>query len=114
MPRAGRIAAERMSERDQSLTDAAAPIVAAYREKILYALAVIGALVIAPFSVGNFLKGYVLIGVVSMAVVLVFVADALAIYLRRRLPVPIPVAFGIVVVALAIAIWGRGLLGIFW
>jgi PAS domain S-box-containing protein len=103
-----------MSERDQSLQDSAAPIVTAYRERVLYALAVIGALVIAPFSVGNFLKGYVLIGVVSMAVVVVFVADALAIYLRRRLPVPIPVAFGIVVVALVIAIWGRGLLGIFW
>ncbi len=114
MPLARRIAADPMSERDQSLNDAAAPIVAAYREKILYALAVIGALVIAPFSIANFLKGYLLIGVASMAVVVVFIADALAIYLRRRLPVPIPVAFGIVVLALPIAIWGRGLLGIFW
>ncbi len=103
-----------MNEREQSLRDAAAPIVTAYREKILYALAVIGALVIAPFSVGNFLNGYFLIGVVSMAVVLIFFADAAAIYLRRPLPVPIPVAFAVVVVALAIAIWGRGLLGIFW
>jgi CheY-like chemotaxis protein/PAS domain-containing protein len=95
-------------------TGAAEPIVAAYREKILYALALVGALVVAPFSIGNFIKGYLLIGCLSMAVVLVFVADAIAIYLRRRLPVPIPAAFALVVAALAIAVWERGLLGIFW
>lgn len=103
-----------MPAKSPALAEAPAPIVAAYRERILYALAVIGALVIAPFSIGNFLKGYPLIGAVSMLVVVVFIADAVAIYLRRPLPVPIPIAFGIVVVALAIAIWGRGLLGIFW
>jgi PAS domain S-box-containing protein len=94
--------------------ESAAPIVVAYRERILYALAVIATVVLLPFSIGNFIKGYILIGVVSMTVVLVFVADAAAIYLRRRLPVPIPVAFVIIMVALVIAIWGRGLLGIFW
>lgn len=98
----------------RSRNAAAEPIVAAYREKILYALAIVGALVVAPFSIGNFIKGYLLVGCVSMAVVLVFVADALAIYLRRPLPVPIPAAFAVVVVALAIAVWERGLLGIFW
>ena len=105
-----------MSETDRpaKLTGATEPIIAAYRERILYALAVIATVVLLPFSIGNFVKGYLLIGAVSMTVVLVFVADAAAIYLRRRLPVPIPVAFVIIMVALVIAIWGRGLLGIFW
>jgi PAS domain S-box-containing protein len=104
-----------MSEREHSpLGGGAEPIVAAYREKILYALAVIATVVLLPFSIGNFFKGYPLIGAASMAVVLIFVADAAAIYLRRRLPVPIPVAFVVIMIALVIAIWGRGLLGIFW
>ncbi len=104
-----------MSEKDRTpLGEGAEPIVSAYREKILYALALIATLVLLPFSIGNFVKGYALIGAASMAVVLIFVADAAAIYLRRRLPVPIPVAFVVIMVALVIAIWGRGLLGIFW
>jgi signal transduction histidine kinase/DNA-binding NarL/FixJ family response regulator len=104
-----------MSEKTPSTpAGRAEPIVAAYRERILYALAVIATVVLLPFSIGNFVQGYLLIGAVSMAVVLIFVADAAAIYLRRRLPVPIPVAFVVIMVALVIAIWGRGLLGIFW
>ena len=104
-----------MSEKERNpLGGGAEPIVVAYREKILYALAVIATVVLLPFSIGNFVKGYPLIGAVSMAVVLIFVADATAIYLRRRLPVPIPVAFVVIMVALVVAIWGRGLLGIFW
>jgi len=90
------------------------PIVAAYRERILYALAIIAIVVLLPFSVGNFLKGYLLVGALSMTVVLVFVADALAINRGWRLPVPIPLAFTTIVVALVTAIWERGLLGIFW
>ncbi|MFZ2154568.1 MAG: hypothetical protein WAV72_00390, partial [Bradyrhizobium sp.] len=53
------------------LRRAAEPIVAAYRERILYALALIATVVLLPFSIGNFVKGYPLIGAVSMAVVLI-------------------------------------------
>lgn len=92
----------------------AEPIVAAYRVRILYALAVLATTVLAPFSLMNFFKGYLLVGAVSMTVVVVFVADAVAIYLKRDLPVPIPAAFATIMVALVIAIEQRGLLGIFW
>ena len=63
-----------MTDRDTSRGDglAAEPIVAAYRERILYALALIGAVVIAPFSVLNFLKGFHVVGAVSMTVVKLF------------------------------------------
>jgi len=93
---------------------AAASIVAAYRERILYALAIIATVVLLPFGVYNLVIGYTLVGVTVLTVVAVFVADALAIHWRRRLPVPIPVAFTLIVIALLIAIWQRGLLGIFW
>lgn len=104
-----------MSEKEHSpQAGTAEPVVAAYREKILYALAVIATTVLAPFSLLNFFKGYLLVGVVSMTVVVVFVADAVAIYRKRPLPVPIPVAFAAIMIALVIAIEQRGLLGIFW
>ena len=43
------------------------------------------------------------VGVVSMTVVVVFVADAVAIYRKKALPVPIPLAFAACMVALVIA-----------
>jgi signal transduction histidine kinase/DNA-binding NarL/FixJ family response regulator len=93
---------------------AAATIVAAYREKILYALAIIATVVLLPFGVYNLVIGYTLVAVTVLTVVAVFVADALAIHWGRRLPVPIPVAFALIVITLLVAIWQRGLLGIFW
>ena len=92
----------------------AAPILSTYREKILYVLASIAAVVVAPFSLLNFTKGYVFVGVVTMTVVAVFVANAVAIYRRRALPVPLWLAFSMVLATLVIAIEQRGLLGIFW
>ena len=103
-----------MNDLPTSTPSTSAPIVAAYREKILHALAVIATVVLLPFSIGNFVKGFLLVGVLSMTVVVVFVADAVAVYRGRPLPVPIPLAFTTIVVALFTAIWERGLLGIFW
>ncbi|HEX7384059.1 MAG TPA: PAS domain-containing protein, partial [Burkholderiaceae bacterium] len=103
-----------MSDLPQSLPDASAPIVAAYREKVLYVLAIIASVVVAPFSLLNFAKGYVFVGVVTMTVVLMFIANAVAIYRRRPLPVPLWLAFGTVLGTLVVAIEQRGLLGIFW
>jgi len=92
----------------------AEPIVAAYRERVLYALAIIAAVVVAPFSLLNFAKGYLFVGVVTMSVVLMFVINAVAIYRKRRLPIPLWFAFSAVLATLVVAIEERGLLGIFW
>lgn len=104
-----------MSEKNDFARDRSPePIIAAYREKVLYTMAVIAATVVAPFSLLNFYKGYVFVGAVTITVVLVFLVDALAIYRKRPLPVPVPVAFAGVLFTLGVAIQERGLLGIFW
>lgn len=103
-----------MNDLPTSQATPSAPILSAYREKILYVLASIAAVVVAPFSLLNFAKGYVLVGVVTMTVVAMFVANAVAIYRGRRLPVPLWIAFSVVLGTLVIAIEQRGLLGIFW
>ena len=103
-----------MSDLPPSPSSAAGPIVAAYREKILYALGIIAAVAVAPFSLLNFAKGYVFVGAVTMTVVLMFVVNAVAIYRKRPLPVPLWLAFASVLGTLVVAIQERGLLGIFW
>jgi PAS domain S-box-containing protein len=92
----------------------AEPVVAAFREKILYALAIVATLGLTPFALNNFRLGYPLIGALAMTVVAVFVVDAVAIYRGRRPPIPVAVAFVAMLVALVVAIHERGLLGIFW
>ena len=104
-----------MNEQEQSPRGGLAePIVVAYRERVLYALAIIGAVVVAPFSLLNFAKGYLVVGVVTMSVVIMFVVNAAAIYRKRPLPIPLWLAFGGVLATLVVAIEQRGLLGIFW
>jgi PAS domain S-box-containing protein len=92
----------------------AEPFVAAYRGKILYALAIISAVAVTPFSLLNFAKGYVFVGAVTISVVAMFVVNAVAIYRKRKLPIPLWLAFGGVLATLVVAIEQRGLLGIFW
>jgi CheY-like chemotaxis protein/PAS domain-containing protein len=90
------------------------PAAAEYRDKILYALAVIAALGVTPFSVANLLKGYYLIGALSLLVVAVLAIDAYAIYRGRRPPLPLAIAFGLILVGIVAAIWQRGVMSVFW
>ncbi len=90
------------------------PASAEYRDRILYALALLAAVGVTPFSIGNFLKGYVLIGTLSLLVVAVLAVDAYAIYRGRRPPLPLAVAFGLILVGVVAAIWQRGVMSVFW
>src|SRR5438309_5614003 len=71
----------------------------AHRERIIYRLAIVGAICLVPFAVNNFLDGRHAIGAAVVAVVLTLGIDALAIHLERRPPVPfalllVPMAAG--------------------
>jgi hypothetical protein len=55
------------------------PASAEYRDRILYALALLAAVGVTPFSIANLLKGYLLIGTLSLLVVAVLSVDAYAI-----------------------------------
>jgi PAS domain S-box-containing protein len=85
-----------------------------YRDRILFALAVLAALAVTPFSIGNIRQGFYLIGGLSLLVVAVLAVDAWAIYRGRRPPLPLGIAFGVIVVGVVAAIWQRGLMSVFW
>jgi len=90
------------------------PASAEYRDRILYALALLAAVGVTPFSIANLLKGYVLIGTLSLLVVAVLAVDAYAIYRGRRPPLPLAIAFGLILVGVVAAIWQRGVMSVFW
>jgi len=90
------------------------PASAEYRDRILYALALLAAVGVTPFSIANLLKGYVLIGTLSLLVVAVLAVDAYAIYRGRRPPLPLAIAFGLILAGVVAAIWQRGVMSVFW
>lgn len=85
-----------------------------YRDRILYALAILAALGVTPFSVANLLKGYIFIGSISLGVVLVLVVDAYAIYRGRRPPLPLWIAYAFIVAGVVVALRQRGVMTVFW
>ncbi len=90
------------------------PVAADYRDKVLYALALVATLVVLPFAVANLAKGYVLIGLLATLVVAVLDVNAFAIYRGRRPPLPLGIAFAVIVLGVVIAVWQRGLMSVFW
>jgi PAS domain S-box-containing protein len=92
----------------------AAPVGAQYRDKVLYALALVATVGVVPFAVLNIVRGYALIGSIALGVVLVLVVDALAIWRGRRPPLPMAIAFAAIVVGVVLAVWQRGVMTVFW
>ncbi len=94
--------------------DAPAPGLAAYRARIFYSLAVVGAAGLLPFAINNFLQGRFWLGVASALVVVGFFANALAMRRRRPLPVPPAILLSPAVVALALSVRDQGIVGVLW
>jgi len=92
----------------------AAPVGAGYRDKVLYALALVATVAVVPFAVLNLIRGYVLIGSIALSVVLVLVVDAVAIWRGRRPPLPMALAFAAIVMGVVLAVWQRGVMTVFW
>src|SRR6266850_1571692 len=67
----------------------------AHRKRIMYRVAIVGAICLLPFAVNNFLDGRHAIGAAVMAVVLTLGIDALAIHLEKRPPIPFVVLLGV-------------------
>ena len=58
-----------------------------YRDRIVYALAIVTLLVYLPFGINNFLQGRVLMGVMGLIFIGVLVIDAVAISANRPMPI---------------------------
>jgi len=93
---------------------AAVPALAAYRARIFYSLAVVGAAGLLPFAINNFLQGRFWLGVASALVVVGFFANALAMRRGRPLPVPPAILLSPAIAALALSVHDQGIIGVLW
>lgn len=89
-------------------------LVADYRDKVAYALALGGSGTLLPFAINNLIQGRVVLGAATAVVVFLLVLNAVAIYLGRattalRVAIFIPSIAG-----LALSVLSQGMPGILW
>ena len=95
-----------LQERDDAL--------AAYRQRVMLALAALTVPVLLPFSIHHFLNGNLLIGMGMLIGILVLTVDALAMHFQKRPPLPLPLILLPSIGAMAIAIKTHGFFGMLW
>src|SRR5256714_6134434 len=86
----------------------------AHRERIIYRLAIVGAICLLPFAVNNFLDGRHAIGAAVVAVVLTLGVDALAIHLERRPPIPFALLLVPMAAGMLLSVRAQGIYGALW
>src|SRR5437879_9414231 len=86
----------------------------AHRERIIYRLAIVGAICLVPFAVNNFLDGRHAIGAAVVAVVLTLGIDALAIHLERRPPIPFALLLVPMAAGMLLSVRAQGIYGALW
>ena len=94
--------------------DGADAIRGMYRDRIVVALAIAGAVFFFPFAVNNWIQGRVALAVGTSAVVSVLAIDAIALRLKKKLPIPLPAIFIPIVLSLPLSIRLLGLAGMLW
>ena len=97
--------------RDEELVH---PVLASYREKLFYAFAVAGSLTLLPFSIKNFSQERYVLAAAMALVAAFFIANAVAIAMRRTPPIPLLLIALPSVAAIAAAVQAQGLAGVFW
>lgn len=86
----------------------------AYRDRVLYAFAVAGAVFYLPFIVNEFVEGRIGVGIGSVLVVSVLWVDALAVRLGRNPPVPLEAMILPIIPTLMLSILQQGVMPVLW
>ena len=89
-------------------------ILSDYRTLIFYRLSLAGSIFLLPFIVHHFIEGRVVLACTTLAIGLVFVIDALAIYRGKSPPIPPVIVFVPILLALIIRVYVDGIIGILW
>ena len=86
----------------------------AHRDRIMYRVAIVGAIFLLPFAVNNFLDGRHAIGVAVVAVVLTLGIDALAIHFKKRPPIPFALLLVPMAAGMLLSVRAQGIYGALW
>lgn len=89
-------------------------VLARSRERIMYLLAYVIAIFITPFAINSFIQGRLILGVSILLIVGTFVANGVAIRLKKRPPIPFVALFLPLTVTLIFALTTQGLYGALW
>jgi diguanylate cyclase (GGDEF)-like protein len=89
-------------------------ILAGHRDRIMYHLAYVVALFVAPFGAFDLSEGRFVLGGAILAVVALFLVDGVAIHLHKRPPLPFGLLLIPIYAALMLSIVQQGMIGILW
>ncbi len=87
---------------------------AGHREKILFRIAVVSAVLLAPFGINNLFIDRVPLGIAILVTVAVLTVDAVAIHRGRKPPVPFELLLVPVAVAVALLLRTQAMYGVLW
>lgn len=91
-----------------------ADALAGHREKILFRIAVVSAMLLAPFGVNNLFIDRYPLGIAILVTVAVLVTDAVAIHRGRKPPVPFELLLVPVAAAVALLLRTQAMYGVLW
>lgn len=87
---------------------------AAYRRRVMPALAIVGTIFALPFAVNNLLHGRYMLAAGLMLIILILCADGLAVHRRRTPPIPIGLLIVPVIGGISISLETQGFYGALW
>lgn len=85
-----------------------------FRERIIYALATLGALLLLPFAVNNVLQGRLMLATGTLAICMILIVNALALQRGKPMPIELVYLFPAVIGSLAVAIPTMGVPAVLW
>ncbi len=87
---------------------------APHRNRMMYPLAIAGAVFLTPFFLNDFIMGRYLLGTTVMSIVIAFAVDAFAIHRGRRPPIPYPILLVPMVAGMGLSLATQGIYGAMW
>jgi len=87
---------------------------ATHRERIMYRVAIVSVIVLAPFAVNNFVRERYALGMAVVAVVVTLGIDAVAIHRKTRPPIPFAVLLLPMATGMMMSLTSQGVYGALW
>lgn len=85
-----------------------------YRDRIIYALAIAGAVFLLPFGLNNVVRGRMGLGIANLVIVGMLALNALALKRGRPPPIPVALVFAPVAAGLPLGILALGFMAVLW
>ncbi|HEY0024334.1 MAG TPA: GGDEF domain-containing protein [Longimicrobium sp.] len=98
----------------ESLDPGGGGIPSRYRDRIIYALAIAGAVFLLPFGLNNVVRGRMGLGIANLVIVGMLALNALALKRGRTPPIPVALVFIPVAAGLPLGIRALGFMAVLW